>query len=165
VDPAHNPRIVQIKEILENEVTGKAVIVYHHKYAGEVLLAALAEYNPTFIRGNMEEAEITHNRDLFNNHPECRIICIQTIAGRYGHTLVGGLEVKNHCSTMIFAENTWSLDTRSQLEDRIHRIGQKGVSCLYVDLVGSDLDEKVVRALQLKQSIFDAVMTHIKRRH
>ena len=165
VPPVTNPRISEIRELIENEVTGKVVVVYHHRYAGEVLLAALADYNPTFIRGNMSDAEITENRDTFNNNPECRLICIQSVAGRYGHTLVGGSEPQNHCSTMIFAENTWSLDTRSQLEDRIHRIGQKGESCLYVDLVGSNLDQKVVNALQLKQSVFDAVFKHIKSRH
>jgi SNF2 family DNA or RNA helicase len=65
---------------------------------------------------------------------------------------------------MIFAENTWSLDTRSQLEDRMHRIGQKGSSCVYIDMVGSSLDRRIVQALQQKQSIFDAVMKHIKPR-
>jgi SNF2 family DNA or RNA helicase len=162
VEADANPRIVEIKEIIDSEVTGKVVIVYHHRYSGEVLLKALADYNPTFIRGGMHESEITSNRDAFNKDPDCRVICIQTVAGRYGHTLIGGTEVENHCSTMIFAENTWSLDTRSQLEDRIHRIGQKGNSCLYVDLVGSSLDQKVVAALQAKQSIFDAVFAHIK---
>jgi hypothetical protein len=165
VEPDRNPRIVEIKELIDNEVTGKVVVVYHHRHAGQVLLAALAEYSPTFISGGMTNTEITQNRDLFNNNPECRVICIQTVAGRYGHTLVGGKEVQNHCSTMIFAENTWSLDTRSQLEDRIHRIGQTGESCLYVDLVGSDLDQKVVNALQLKQDIFDAVFAHIRGHH
>jgi len=162
VEPERNPRIAEIKEIIDSEVTGKVVVVYHHRYAGEVILAALAEYHPTFIRGNMDDTEITHNRDVFNKDPQCRVICIQSVAGRYGHTLVGGTKPEDHCSTMVFAENTWSLDTRSQLEDRIHRIGQRGESCVYVDLVGSNLDQKVVNALQLKQSIFDAIFVHIK---
>jgi SNF2 family DNA or RNA helicase len=110
----------------------------------------------------MTAEEINDNRIRFNQHPACRVVCIQTTAGRYGHTLVGGKNPENHCSTMIFAENTWSLDTRSQLEDRIHRIGQVGESCLYVDMVGSSLDRMIVRALQLKQSVFDSVMAHIR---
>jgi SNF2 family DNA or RNA helicase len=162
VEPSQNPRVNAIKEMLDEEITGKLVVVYHHKYAGKVLLEQLADYNPTYIRGGMTAEEINDNRIRFNQHPACRVICIQTTAGRYGHTLVGGKDPLNHCSTMIFAENTWSLDTRSQLEDRIHRIGQEGESCLYVDMVGSSLDRMIVRALQLKQSVFDSVMAHIK---
>ena len=161
VEPASNPRINAIKEIIEDEVSGKVVVVYHHRYAGEVLLRELAEYSPAIIRGGMEAEEVTNQRNRFNRDEFCRVICIQTTAGKYGHTLIGGEEPKNHCSTMIFAENTWSLDTRSQLEDRIHRIGQRGESCLYVDLVCSPLDRQIVRALQFKQSIFDAVMRHV----
>jgi len=166
VAPENNPRINAIKETLSDELTGKMVVVYHHRYAGAVLLKELnaAGFNPTYIRGGMEPTEVAANRDMFNNHPQCRVICIQSTAGRYGHTLVGGRSPENQCSTMMFAENTWSLDTRSQLEDRIHRIGQVGESCLYIDMVGSSLDRQIVRALQIKQSVFDAVMAHIKNR-
>jgi len=163
VERANNPHVNTVKEIIETEVTGKTVVVYHHRYAGEVLLGELAEYSPAFIKGGMTPEEITYHRDRFNRDNVCRVICIQTTAGRYGHTLIGGDEPENHCSTMIFAENTWSLDTRSQLEDRIHRIGQKGDSCLYLDLVCSPLDRKIVHALQEKQNIFDAVMKHVGR--
>lgn len=162
VEPSVNPRIVELKEIIETEVTGKVVVVYNHRYAGEVLLKALAEYNPTYIRGQMDSAEIAANKDTFNNDPNCRVILIQSVAGRYGHTLVGGIEPENHCSTIIFMENTWSLDTRSQLEDRIHRIGQRGESCVYIDMFGSKLDKRIAGALQMKQNVFDAVFQHVK---
>jgi len=161
VEPSANPRINAIKDMLENEVTGKAVVVYHHKYAGRALFSELAEYDPAMIKGGMEDAEISGARYHFNYDKSCRVILIQTTAGRYGHTLIGS-DNGGRCTTMIFAENTWSLDTRSQLEDRIHRIGQTG-TCLYVDMVGSSLDRQIVQALQMKQSVFDAVMQHIGR--
>jgi hypothetical protein len=159
VEPSANPRINAIKDMLDEEVTGKAVIVYHHKYAGSVLFKELVEYDPAMIKGGMTDAEITGARYHFNNDKSCRVILIQTTAGRYGHTLIGS-DNGGRCTTMIFAENTWSLDTRSQLEDRIHRIGQTG-TCLYVDMVGSSLDRRIIQALQMKQSVFDAVMQHI----
>lgn len=161
VEPSANPRINAIKDMLENEVTGKAVVVYHHRYAGQVLFSQLHEYDPAMIKGGMEDAEISGARYHFNEDASCRVILIQTTAGRYGHTLIGS-DNGGRCNTMIFAENTWSLDTRSQLEDRIHRIGQVG-TCLYVDMVGSSLDRRIVQALQMKQSVFDAVMQHIGR--
>jgi SNF2 family DNA or RNA helicase len=164
VDPGNNPRINALKDIIETEVVGKVVVVYHHQYAGIVLMRALAEYNPTFIRGGMEGGEIADNTNIFNNDPSCRVICIQTEAGKYGHTLVGSSKAEDRCSTMVFAENTWSLNTRSQLEDRIHRIGQTGDSCLYIDLAGTPLDRRIVNALQMKESVFNAVFQHIRGR-
>ena len=164
VHPNFNPRILALKDIIETEVTGKVVVVYQHKYAGDILLRSLDEYRPTFIKGQMEPADIARNTDIFNNDPNCRVICIQTVAGKYGHTLIGGHDAINRCTTMIFAENTWSLDNRSQLEDRIHRIGQEGDSVLYVDLAGTPLDARVVGALQRKESVFNAVFQHIHGR-
>lgn len=160
VEPEKNPRLVALHDILE-EIPGKLVVVYHHKYAGAVLETGLRDYRPAFIRGGMSPDELSEHKHSFNNDPLCRVICIQTIAGKYGHTLVGGEDIVDQCSTMVFAENTWSLDTRSQLEDRIHRHGQKGESCLYIDLVGSPLDRRIARALQSKEDIFQAVMRHI----
>jgi hypothetical protein len=57
---------------------------------------------------------------------------------------------------MIFYQNDYSLDSRYQIEDRIHRIGQKGAA-LYVDLVGSEMDARMVRALQHKESMYRAI--------
>ena len=162
VETANNPRIALLRRVIEEEVPGKLAVVYVHRYSGEILLEAFADQNPTYIRGNMADTEITANKDRFNNDPQCRVIFLQATAARYGHTLVGGGEPQNMCNVMAFYENTWSLDTRSQLEDRIHRIGQRANSCLYVDLVGTHLDKKVITALQEKGSIFDAVFQHIR---
>lgn len=161
VDRTNNPRINEIIDILMNEIETKLVVVYHHRYAGAAIIESLAPFHPAYIMGNMSPADITRQRDCFNNNSACRVIVIQTTAGRYGHTLVGGNHPKDKCSTMVFAENTWSLDTRSQLEDRIHRIGQLGESCLYIDMVNSKLDRRIIAALQSKQSVFDAVFEFV----
>lgn len=160
VPPENNSRINVIKEILD-EVTGKIVVIYHHRYAGQVLLEGLIGYNPTFLRGGMTPQEQEDHKWRFNNDPNCRVIVVQDTVGKYGHTLVG--TPKDPCSTMVFAENTWSLDTRSQIEDRIHRHGQVGESCLYIDLVSSPLDRRIARALQEKQSIYEAIFQFIGR--
>lgn len=157
VAPSHNTRISLIKEIIDTEVIGKVVVVYHHKYAGRVLQDELAKFGLTFIQGNMEPSHIAANKQTFNEDPDCRVIVIQDTAGKYGHTLLGsGTNPEMRCSTMIFAENSWSLDTRAQLEDRIHRHGQND-SCLYVDVVNSSLDRRIAAALQKKENIFKAV--------
>jgi hypothetical protein len=154
VEAEHNPRLTLLQELLEEEVSGKAVIVYRHRYAGQILRDQRG-INPTaWIRGGMTPTEIAYEKELFDT-PNCRIMLLQADAGKYGHTLVGTPD--DPCGTMIFFENTYSLDTRSQIEDRIHRMGAIAESCLYVDLSGSDLDQRIVRALQRKQSMFAAV--------
>ena len=152
-EPEHNPRLTLLQEILEEEVTGKAVIVYRHRHAGLMLNEMLNGRN-TWIHGGMTPEEISREKWRFDN-PECPIMLLQADAGKYGHTLVGTPE--DPCGTMLFFENTYSLDTRSQIEDRIHRIGAVAESCLYVDLSGSDLDARIIRALQRKENMFKAV--------
>jgi hypothetical protein len=86
-------------------------------------------------------------------------------AGKYGHTLLG---IQNdpayRCHTMIFYENTYSLDDRSQIEDRFHRHGQTADSVLYIDLIGTDLDRSAIGALQRKEGIFQAIFQYLRSR-
>ena len=158
VTPDRNPRFNLVREILD-ETDGKVVVPYIHKYTYNLLSRALADYNPAFIVGNMESGEIQRQKDKFNGNSKCRVILVQTRAGKYGHTLLGG-EGLDRCSTMVFAENSYSLDDRSQIEDRIHRHGQTADSCLYVDVWGTPLDRKVTAALQAKEEISQAVFSY-----
>jgi hypothetical protein len=63
---------------------------------------------------------------------------------------------------MIFFENSYSADTRDQVEDRIHRRGQTGEYVLYIDLSGSPLDRRIVRALQRKERLYQSVFKNLK---
>jgi SWI/SNF-related matrix-associated actin-dependent regulator 1 of chromatin subfamily A len=110
-------------------------------------------------------ADVAAAKTAFNDDPDVRVILLQVQASKFGHTLLGDQDnIGDRCSTMIFYENSWSLDDRSQIEDRIHRMGQKASSCLYIDFVGSGMDEEIIGALQHKEDVYQAVMG-IKRRH
>jgi hypothetical protein len=63
---------------------------------------------------------------------------------------------------MVFFENSYSADTRDQIEDRIHRRGQTGEYVLYIDLSGSDLDRRIVKALQRKDELYKSVFRNLK---
>lgn len=162
VPPERNPRLRLLREILDTEVVGKATIVYNHRYTFEILSRALADLNPAYIRGQMNSDEIESQKRRFNNDPNCRVILLQTKAAKYGHTLLGDQSRPDTtCSTSIVFENTYSLDDRSQIEDRIHRHGQKAEMVLYIDLIGTPLDRNAVRALQRKEDVFQSVFRHI----
>ena len=118
----------------------------------------LAEYDPAWIKGGMKPPTKSKNRKTrFNNDPDCRLILAQCDAAKYGHTLLAGPAEEDRCRTMIFFENSYSADTRDQIEDRIHRRGQTGEYVLYIDLSGSDLDRRIVRALQVKDALYRSV--------
>ena len=68
-----------------------------------------------------------------------------------GTRYLGGPGPDDKCRTMVFFENSYSADTRDQIEDRIHRRGQTGERVLYIDLSGSSLDRRIVKALQRKE--------------
>jgi|KBSSwiStaDraftv2_1062776.scaffolds.fasta_scaffold39302_8 Superfamily II DNA/RNA helicases, SNF2 family len=155
VAPEENPRFTLVRELVE-EVNGKVIIPYVHRYTLSLLQRSLIEYNPTFISGGMKPEEIQANKDKFNSDSGCRVILVQSRAGKYGHTLLGGPSLQDKCSTMIFAENSYSLDDRSQIEDRMHRHGQTE-SCLYIDIWGTELDRRITAALQAKENIAQAV--------
>ena len=161
VEPEHNSRLLLLQEILEEEVSGKAVVVYRHKAVGDLLYKALFQEHAwvAWIHGGMTTLAIDVEKLKFEKQ-QCPLMLLQADAGKYGHTLVGTEE--DPCGTMLFFENTYSLDTRSQIEDRIHRMGTVAESCLYVDLSGSDIDERIARALQRKEAMFLSIFPDVK---
>jgi hypothetical protein len=110
----------------------------------------------------MKPEEIENQKRRFNTDPFCRVILLQAEASKYGHTLLGGPGPDDLCRTMIFFENSYSADTRDQIEDRIHRRGQTGESVLYIDLSGSDLDRRIVKALQRKDELYKSVFRNLR---
>ncbi len=162
VTPEENPRLKLLKQILEEEVEGKCCVVYRHRAILPVLIRALVEYDPAWIKGQMKPDEVEEQKSRFNNDPHCRVIFLQCDASKYGHTLCLQPE-EDKCRTMIFFENSYSLDTRSQVEDRIHRRGQTGEYVLYIDLSGSDFDRRVIKALQRKENLHQAVFSKLRK--
>lgn len=164
VTPKANARLNALEDFIVDEVQGKAIVVYNHKVVRPMLLERFERYNPVILAGGMTDAEISESKRRFNNDNSCRLIFI-TKAAKYGHTLLGGPEPENHCSNMIFYENTYALDDRSQLEDRNHRYGQLGECNIYTDIVGTPIDRAAARALQMKESVFQAIFQHIGKRN
>jgi hypothetical protein len=112
----------------------------------------------------MDGGEIEYQKQRFNEDSSCRVILLQTRASKYGHTLLGEQTIDiNACSTMAFFENTYSLDDRSQIEDRIHRHGQAQGTVNYIDFVGTEIDENMIDALAARQDIYQGIMEFVGR--
>jgi hypothetical protein len=163
VRPEDNPRLNLLLQLLAEEVAGKVCIVYRHRAMLPFLIKALIAWDPAWIKGGMTPSETSEQKERFNADSQCRIILLQCDAAKYGHTLLGGERAADKCRTMIFFENSYSADTRDQIEDRIHRRGQTGEYVLYVDLSGSDLDRRIVKALQRKDALYKSVFRELKQ--
>ena len=161
VRPEDNPRLKLLLQILEEEVSGKTAVVYRHRATLPLLQEALWRWNPAWIKGGMKPDEVSEQKLRFNDDPRCRIILLQCDASKYGHTLCLQPE-EDKCRTMIFFENSYSADVRDQIEDRIHRRGQTGESVLYIDLSGSELDRRIVKALQRKDQLYRSVFRNLR---
>ena len=161
VEPKKNPRLAVLLDLLA-QIEGKAIVIYRHRYTFEILREALKAWTPAWIKGGMSPEELADQKVCFNKDPDTRVLLGQCDAIKYGHTLLGGAAARDHCSTMIFFESSYSLDTRTQDEDRIHRRGQTGENVLYIDLSGSELDKRVLRALQKKENLYDAVFSKLR---
>jgi SNF2 family DNA or RNA helicase len=162
VKPSENPRLNLLGQLLDEEIAGKVCIVYRHKAVFDLLYLYGGLGLPAYIKGQMKPDEVERQKARFNTDPACRIILLQADAAKYGHTLLGGPGADDLCRTMVFFENSYSADTRDQIEDRIHRRGQTGESVLYIDLSGSDLDRRIVKALQRKDALYRSVFRNLR---
>lgn len=165
VEDSKNPRLNLLKQLLDEEITGKVLIPYHHKPVFDQLMRAFGgEEKCAYITGGMDPDAIEEQKRRFNEDPEILYMFLQTRASKYGHTLLGIQSIYElACRTMIFYENTYSLDDRSQIEDRPHRHGQN-YAVSYIDLVGTPLDYDCVEALQRKEGVFQSVFAPLREK-
>lgn len=157
------PKIVDLKNLLENEILGKVIIVYFYKHSLSILANCLAHYKPAIICGTDTMValglSVEEEKKRFNESPSCRILLGQIKAIKYGHMLMGSSN--NPCETTIYYENTYSLDDRAQSEQRNQGEGQQtGVHI--VDYWSSGVERSILHALQKKENIAKAILNYYK---
>jgi|TARA_E500000318_G_scaffold41611_2_gene39752 SNF2 family DNA or RNA helicase len=148
-------RLNELLEILE-EVDGKVIIWANYRHDIKKIVQSLRErygsYSVGEYHGDIEQAEREETLTRFQDMDDkMRFFVGNTQTGGYGITLTAA-------STVIYYSNNYDLEKRLQSEDRAHRIGQKN-NVTYIDIVcEKTVDEKIVRALRLKQSIAQTVL-------
>lgn len=149
VEPKHNPKVAEVRSILE-EVQGKSLVFCYHVDAVDILMEALKDWNPAVMRGGMGKERLNEQKLAFNSDDSVRVLVAQSSVGGMGHTLLGSGPGRNRCTTTIFFENDYSLINRTQAEDRNHRHGQDANHITYLDIISSRTEAKTVKALQKK---------------
>lgn len=159
--PGGTPKLTEVKDLIE-QVGTKVIIVAFYKPSIEILAEALAEYRPAILKGGMNDDEVSSEKKRFNNDSLCRVVIMQESSHKYGHTLLGQ-PGRDRCHTVVFYENSFSLDDRKQMEDRPHRHGQD-TPVTYVDFVSSQIEADAIRALQRKEDVAAAIVDHVRAR-
>lgn len=153
VDQTRNPKMLQLIHMLDNEIEGKAIIAVHFKHSIDTLMRGLAKYNPVHIRG--QQKDIDDHKARFNGDDKCRVIVGQIQAIKYGHTLIGSKKMP--CMTTLMYENTFSLDDRSQIEERNQGADQRGPTSV-VDFICAKNDLRPIEALRRKEDVAAALL-------
>lgn len=151
-----NNKLQHLKWLI-SQTKGKIIVVAVFSATMDMLIEELAEYQPAVIRGKTDKDVISEDKQRFNTDPKCRVLIGQSQALKYGHTLMG--DVDDPCLTTVFYENSYSLDVRTQCEQRNQGVGQQGEISIY-DFVASGMDAKVITALQAKLDLSDAIMEY-----
>lgn len=154
VEEKNNPKLKLTSEIVE-ELDSKVIIFAFYKNSIKMLTEL---FDCACITGNQSPDVQTSEKRSFNEGTK-KVMVAQLTAGKYGHTLLGTKEMP--CHTSIFFENNYDLDARIQAEARNHRHGQH-YPVTYVDLVGTQLDKKIVSALQKKQKMASAIVDAVR---
>lgn len=163
VPPAQNPKLQDLLFSLENIIEGKTIVIAVHDATIDMLLEQLKQYQPAVIRGGKKgkERDVEAEKVRFNTDPACRVMLGQERAIKYGHTLMGTPE--DPCLTHYYFENSYSLDDRDQSEQRNQGEGQLSATNV-VDPVCSEIEEKIIDALQRKENVASVVMNYYNAR-
>ena len=155
--PRDNPRIGELLEIIKRMEDKKTIIWcrYTHeiKDIAKILREDYGEGSTVEYYGELTKKKREESIDKFTNKARF-FVANKTCAG-YGLNL-------QFCSLMIFYSNDWDWATRSQAEDRIHRIGQKDtVSIIDIYAYGT-IDERIMDCLERKEGLVDWFRGEIK---
>lgn len=159
IEPQKTPKMLRLKELMEDEIADKVIVAFHYKRSGDALMEALAEYNPAVIRSKdwmkANDLNVDDEKKRFNTDPKCRVMLLNISAGKYGHDLSG---IKgDRCTTMVFYENTFSLDDRIQIEMR-NTTAFQDWSNVYLDFVASPVEMNSIKALEKKENVVTAIL-------
>tara|TARA_R100000278_G_scaffold17602_1_gene17640 strand:+ start:7157 stop:8569 length:1413 start_codon:yes stop_codon:yes gene_type:complete len=146
-----NNRIAALMQIAETTKPLVVFCAYHHNVRA-VCNALAKEYgNHQVVTFSGNESSIQRNKAVKQFQNGQAHFFVGTSAAAKGLTL-------HRASTMVYYSNNYSLETRLQSQDRIHRIGQKN-KCTYIDLVvPQTVDNAILQRLEQKKELSSMVL-------
>lgn len=150
--PKDNPRIQILLSLLER-IDDKVVIWCKYTHEIENISNILGNDAVCFY-GEITKKQRDINTDLFANKK--KYLIANKSCASYGLNL-------QFCNYAIYYNNDWDWATRSQSEDRLHRIGQNN-NVHIIDIVADGtLDERILKCLERKEGLSDAFKYYITK--
>lgn len=158
-DPYKNPRIDLLLNVIQR-YDKKTIIFCKYTYEIETIIKVLnKEYgagSALKFNGDVKQNERQDHLEQFENDDNVRFLVANKVTAGYGLNL-------QFCDTIIFYSNDWDYATRSQAEDRVHRIGQNSTVRIIDICADETLDERILANLGRKGTLVDALKREIDR--
>lgn len=151
--PEENPRIRALLDLLK-ELEGQKVIIFC-KYTSEISdICSILGDKAVRFDGSISLKRRVENVEKFRG--DAQYFVANKVCAGYGLNL-------QFCSKVIFYSNDWSFATRSQAEDRVHRIGQEhGVDVFDICTINT-LDVRILKCLDKKECLVDRFKKDIEK--
>lgn len=156
-NPEDNPRIELLLTLLE-KIEDKVIIWC--KYTDEIITISqllkkiYGDSSTVEFYGELSKKERRSAVEKFNK--DARFFIANKSCAGYGLNL-------QVCSYAIYYTNDWDWATRSQSEDRIHRIGQKKNVHIIDIYARNTLDERILDCLWRKEKLVDSFKKEIEK--
>lgn len=142
-------RIAALKDIME-DLSGPVIVWASFREELRQIAKELAPYGVVSYHGGTSNAEREEAVDAFQSG-RARVFVANPAAAGTGLTLTAA-------NTAIYYSCSFSLEERSQSEDRCHRIGTRH-PVVYIDLVGrGTIDERIAASLQAKAGVAQEIL-------
>ena len=147
-----NPRLEELLSLLE-EIDGNVIIWATFRRSIEMIQEALAKkYGVEKVASYYGGTAAEERQEIVNAFQKgtIRYFIGQPRTGGFGLTLT-------KAKTVIYFNNTYDLEIRSQSDDRAHRIGQDE-KVTYIDFVcPKTIDERILKVLKNKKRLADEI--------
>ena len=153
-------KLNELKDIMEEVIIdNKKKLVVFARFIPEIEsimeLAIEMGIKYSYITGEIKTEDRGEMRDRFQNDENIKLFIAQIQTAGLGITLTAA-------DTAVFYSLDFNYANYSQAIARTHRIGQKN-TCTYINLVAKDtVDEKIIKALENKESIAKNVVDNWK---
>lgn len=135
----------------------KVIVWAEEQYEIERLLKAFEAAgvgSVGYYGGIKSHDQRARNHVAFENDPDIKVLVANPQTGGEGFTVVG---VVAPVSGQVFYSHNWSRILRQQCEGRNHRPGAKAERCTYGDMVGCQMDTKVLKRVKEKDDLAELV--------
>lgn len=155
--PMDNPRMQILMDVV-SQIDDKVIVFckYTHEI-NNVVKALNDEYGEGAavpFNGDVKQKERQKNIDKFAD--KARFFVANKVTAGYGLNL-------QFCHYILFYSNDWNYATRSQAEDRVHRIGQDSTVHIMDICADSTLDERILRCLSRKENLLDSFKEELEK--